>query len=332
MASICSPASRSATRWACSTPTGSRSGSLWPSSSGTSSPSRTGADSPWRTSSSVAAPGGAVNFSWRCSATDDAEHLVAPALHVLGGDERLEREAQQRLGVRRAHVEVPVVVVDRDAVDVGDITVGVALLELAHLGLAVGDLGVDLAGDEVLRAVGLEQLAHLLLLDRELLEDQQRRDRAAVGVVEVVEVVVPGDLAAEDRALVAHAGLEERVADAVDVRGAAGASDRVRHGARGAGVVEDRRAGLLLQQVLGEHGREEVAVDEAPGVVDEEAAVGVAVPGDAEVGAGLAHLVDDEAPVLLEQRVGLVVREFPVGLPVGLDELEAEALEDGADH
>src|SRR3954447_6309261 len=165
--------SRSATRSACSTPTGSSSGLLQPPRSGTGSPSRTGALSPWRTSSSVAAPGGAMNLSWRCSATDDAQHLIAPARHVLLGDERLERQAQQRLGVRGAHVEVPVLVVDRDAVDVRDLAVAVALLELAHLRRAVGDLGVDLAGDEVGRAVRLEQLAELLLLVGELLEDQQ---------------------------------------------------------------------------------------------------------------------------------------------------------------
>src|SRR3954453_23496205 len=278
-----SAARRSATFSACSTPTGSSAGSLAPPSSGTGSPSRTGADSPWRTSSSVAAPGGAVNFSWRCSATDDAEHLIAPALHVLGGDERLERQAQQRLGVRRAHVEVPVLVVDRHAVDVRDLAVAVALLELAHLALGVGDLGVDLARDEVLRAVALQQLAQLLALDRQLLEDQQRRDGARVGVVEVVEVVVARDLAAEDRALVTHAGLEESVADAVGVRRAPGGGDDVRHRARGADVVEDGRARLLGEQVLGEDRGEEVPVDEAAGVVDEEAAVGVAVPRDAEV-------------------------------------------------
>src|SRR3954447_12494117 len=267
-----SAASRSATFSACSTPTGSSDGSLAPPSSGTGSPSRTGMLSPWRTSTSVAAPGGAMNLSWRCSATDDREHLVAPALHVLRRDERLEREAQQRLGVRGADVEVPVGVVDRDAVDVGDLSVGVALLELAHLRLAVGDLGVDLAGDEVLRAIGGEQLAHLHLLHGQLLEHEQGRDGAAVGVVEVVEVVVARDLAAEDRALVAHAGLEEGVADAVDERLAPRAGDRVGHRPAGAGVVEDRRARRLLEEMLGEDRREEVAVDEAPGVVDEEAA------------------------------------------------------------
>src|SRR3954447_3058669 len=108
-----------------------------------------------------------------------------------------------------------------------DLAIGVLVLELAHLGGGVGDLGVDLSGDEVLGAIGLEQLAHLLALDAELLEDEQGRDRAAVGVVEVVEVVVAADLAAEDRALVAHAGLEEGVAAPVDERLAAGRLDRV---------------------------------------------------------------------------------------------------------
>jgi hypothetical protein len=45
---------------------------------------------------------------------------------------------------------------------------------------------------------------------------------------------------------------------------------------------------------LGQQRGEEVAVDERAVVVDEEAAVGVAVPGDAEVGALRAHLSIDE--------------------------------------
>ena len=69
--------------------------------------------------------------------------------------ERLQVEAQQRLGVRRPHVEVPVVVVDGDAVEPAHLAVGVALRDLLHLGVLVGHLGVDLAGDEVPLAVGL---------------------------------------------------------------------------------------------------------------------------------------------------------------------------------
>ena len=49
--------------------------------------------------------------------TDQREDLVALALHVLARDQRFEVEPQERLGVRRANVEVPVRVVDGDAVE-----------------------------------------------------------------------------------------------------------------------------------------------------------------------------------------------------------------------
>ena len=99
-----------------------------------------------------------------------------------------------------------------------------------------------------------------------------------------------GDLAAELAALVAHAGLEERVPDAVDQRAAAEAGHRVRHRAGGAHVVEDVGARGLLEDRGGQQRGQEVAGHELAGAVDEEAAVGVAVPRDPEVGAGLAHL------------------------------------------
>src|SRR6478735_8578992 len=53
------------------------------------------------------------------SGTNQVEHLVAPALH-LGLVERLEVEPQERLGVGRSDVEVPVVEIDRDAVEMRD--------------------------------------------------------------------------------------------------------------------------------------------------------------------------------------------------------------------
>ena len=69
----------------------------------------------------------------------------------------------------------------------------------------------------------------------------------------------------------------------------AGARDGVGHRPGGAHVVEDRLGAggvrSLAQQRLGQQRGEEVAVDELARVVDEEAAVGVAVPGDPEVGA-----------------------------------------------
>ena len=86
--------------------------------------------------------------------------------------------------------------------------------------------------------------------------------------------------------------------------------------------------GCLEQQRLGEQRRDEVAGHELAVLVDEEAAVGVAVPGDAEVGL-LGHTaLADLAAVLLEQRVGLVVGEGAVDLEVQLDAVDRRALED----
>ena len=123
-------------------------------------------------------------------------------------------------------------------------------------------LRVDLAGDEVLLAQRRQQLAQRLPLARHQLEDQQRRDEAVVGVEVVAEVVVPGDLAAEDRVLLAHAALEERVADAVHQRRAAVLRDDVLDRVAGAHVVDDLRARMLEQERLGEQRGDEVAGDE----------------------------------------------------------------------
>src|SRR5215208_3375701 len=58
------------------------------------------------------------------SATDQGQDLVALSLHVLLGDERLEVQPQERLGVGGADVEVPVGIVDGDAVEPRDLAVG----------------------------------------------------------------------------------------------------------------------------------------------------------------------------------------------------------------
>ena len=133
------------------------------------------------------------------------------------------------------------------------------------------------------------------------LEHQQGRDHAVVGEPVLAEVEVAGDLAAEDRVLVAHALLDEGVADAVDERRAARAAHVVGDGARGAHVVHDARARLAPRERLAEHRRDEVARHVLALVVDEEAAVGVAVPGDPQVGALRAHALDEVAAVLLER-------------------------------
>ena len=142
-----------------------------------------------------------------------------------------------------------------------------------------------------------------------------------------------GDLAREERVLLAHAVLDERVADPVDERRPARLLDRARHGPARAHVVDHLLARLLREHRLREQRRDEVARDELAAVVDEEAAVGIAVVGDSEIGAQRARLLDDEGAVLREQRVRLVVRERAVGLEVALDDVELrESGQDGREH
>ena len=52
----------------------------------------------------------------------------------------------------------------------------------------------------------------------------------------------------------------------------------------------------------------------SPRAVDEEAAVGVAVPGDADVGLLRDHPLDDVAAVLFDERIGFVIRKAAVDL------------------
>src|SRR5919109_3790709 len=130
------------------------------------------------------------------SRADRLEHLVALLRHVLGRYDRLQIQPEERLGVRGPHVEVPVLVVDRDAVEPRHLAVRVALGELAHLALLVGHLGVDLAGYEVPLPQLSQQLAHSPLLERQQLQDQESGDGTRVRAIEVAEVVVARDLAA----------------------------------------------------------------------------------------------------------------------------------------
>ena len=74
-------------------------------------------------------------------------------------------------------------------------------------------------------------------------------------------------------------------------------------------VVDDGGAGVLEQKGFGEQCGDEIARDELAAAVDEEAAVRVAVPGDADVGPLADDLRGDVAAVLLDQRIGFVIGE-----------------------
>ena len=122
------------------------------------------------------------------------------------------------------------------------------------------------------------------------------------------------DLAAEHGVRLTHAALDERMADAVHQRLAAVRRNDVLDRVARAQIVDDRRARLFQQERLCEKRRDEVAGNEFARAVDEEAAVGVAVPRDADVRLLPDHFRDDVAAVFFDQRIGFVVREVAVDL------------------
>src|SRR5688572_18220882 len=118
------------------------------------------------------------------SASNDLQDLVAPGRHQLRSF-GLQVQPHERLRVRGPHVEVPRGVVHGDAVDAADRAITVALLDRAqdprHL-VHAGQLGVDLARDEVAVAQRRQEIPQRLPLLRHQLQDQQRWDEAVVGV------------------------------------------------------------------------------------------------------------------------------------------------------
>ena len=143
---------------------------------------------------------------------------------------------------------------------------------------------------------------------------------------------MPRDLAREERVLLADPVLDVGVAHPARHRPAAHPLDELGHGMRGPHVVDDRGARLALQHQLCDQRGDEVAGYELARVIDEEAAIPVAVERDAEVGPGLAHAVDDELAALGQQRVRLVVREAAVRLEVTALDDDRQAIEDRRDH
>ena len=85
--------------------------------------------------------------------------------------------------------------------------------------------------------------------------------------------------------------------------------------------------GCFSRNASAEQRGDEVAGNELAAAVDEEAAVGVAVPGDADVGLLADDLGGDVAAVLLDQRIGFVVREGAVDLEAQLRHLAGKPVE-----
>ena len=117
-------------------------------------------------------------------------------------------------------------------------------------------------------------------------EGVQRGEHARVSEPEVPEVEVARVLAAEDGLGLRHLRLDERVADPGPDRGAAVLADDLGDRPRGDQVVDDGGARLPGQLAGRDQRGEHRRAHDLAALVDDEAAVGVAVEGQADVGAG----------------------------------------------
>src|SRR5262249_10497711 len=203
-----------------------------------------------------------------------------------------------------------------EAVHAGDSAAGITLLEAGERSGYVCGLRGGLARDVVPLTERSQDLREPPLLAPEELEDEEGGDHPVVRVPVLAEIEVPGDLASEHRVLVAHPLLDEGMAHAVHEGSAPGAGDAVRHRPRRPDVVDDLRTRRLAAEELAEESGDEVAGHEGTRVVHEEAAVGVAVPGDPEVGLLRGHTRHDLAPVRLLERIRGMVRERAVEVEV----------------
>ena len=154
----------------------------------------------------------------------------------------------------------------------------------------------------------------LLLEGRHDAQHDDAGEHSAVGVEEVLEIVVARKLSAPEAVDFAELGCGEGTADAPGVEFGAVLLQILPYRLGGTDFLE--HAGVLLSaldaEVEGHHGDDEVGCHETGLVVDEHHAVGIAVIDYAEVGAGLCHQLLERLHVLGNQRVGLVIREAAV--------------------
>ena len=139
---------------------------------------------------------------------------------------------------------------------------------------------------------------------------------AGIRIKKISEVVVRGVLAAERGVVLGHLSLDEGVAHAGAHRGAAELGYELRHGLRRDEVVDDRGAGVGGEVLLGDHGADRRGRDGLALLVDDEAAVGVSVKGDAQIRALVHGELLQVHEVFRVQRVGFVVGEVSVEFEV----------------
>src|SRR5215212_9658833 len=143
-----------------------------------------------------------------------------------------------------------------------------------------------------------------------------RGQHPGVGAPEVPKVVVRRVLATEDRAMLSHRGLDERVTNPSDHNLAAGSLHDLPHRPGGDLVADDGRAWHAPQLGARDHRGDSRWAYHFALLVEYEASIGVAVEHQREVRAALLHSAGGIDQVLRLERVGWMIREGPVGIGV----------------
>ncbi len=92
-------------------------------------------------------------------------------------------------------------------------------------------------------------------------------------------------------------------------------------------VHDELRIGMQLRKIARQHHADLVGEDLVAIVVDDAAAVAIAVEAEADIGAGLAHLVGDRMKHLHVFGIGIVAREAVIEVGVEWDHLASDHLE-----
>ncbi|MNV21518.1 hypothetical protein D3C71_1124560 [compost metagenome] len=193
-----------------------------------------------------------------------------------------------------------------------------------HGGLGIADLEVDFTAAGEARDAVFDQLGQRVAAGGNQRGDQQPRNHARVGIGEFAEVMVRAHLAAIYGVLGTHLFLDESVAALAQHRHAAGGFHHF-HGVPGqARIVDDFPARIARQDGLGQQADQVIAFDETAVVVEEEAAVEIAIPGNTEIRAMLTHRVGGCGAVFRQQRVGNAIREVAIRLVADAHELERQ--------
>ena len=124
-----------------------------------------------------------------------------------------------------------------------------------------------------------------------------------------------------------HLGLDQRVAGLPHDRASAGLADDAGQLARALHVKDDVGARVTGNDVLGKQHHQAVGVDQLALVGNKAEAVGIAVKGNAQVGAAALDHLDQVGKVLRLTRVRVMVGEQAIDIAVQRNDVAADAAE-----